>query len=245
MNPIFWRYGSFVIRYSHLIFLGAVLLSYNLSFRKAKSWGIAPEQWEKSLSFFIVGGVLMSRLSYVLTHISYFEGNLRGVVTLWHGAFTVWGATIGFALTAISCRYLCRNQDKEVWKQGLDVISVVFPLFLSIAVWGLWTEGEGWGKAASILGTWLNSADFRYPLWLIYSVWYLVTSLVLTIRTPRKNGENFYLMALSFAVIHLALTPVTIFIDNSELIVQLIWTILFLIGGGVLFSYAQTHRPHQ
>lgn len=222
MNPILFRYGGFALHYSQVIFLAAFGLTYQLSHHRAKKLGITTADWERALTYYVLGAVLSARLGYVLSNLPLFFGRWREALTFWHGAFTVWGAILGLVLAA-----LVLKKRGQAGIPGLDILALVFPLFLGLAEWGRFTEGEGWGRMGQGLLTWEHSGAARYPVWFFFSLWYLLTALVLAGRKARWAGEHFLIMVASMALAALVLTPLSI-LPGAEALMQYAWGILFL-----------------
>ncbi|MHB1652036.1 MAG: prolipoprotein diacylglyceryl transferase [Desulfitobacteriaceae bacterium] len=225
MNPILFRYGAFALHYSHVIFLGAFLLSYQLSYVRARKLGIVDGDWERALTYYLIGGFLGGRAGYILEHFPLFRGRWLEMLTLWHGAFSLWGAILGFLLASVILRLRHRPQVLK----GLDILAFAFPLFLSIAVWGLFTEGEGWGKVGQSFWTIEHGGVLRYPLWLGYSLWYFLTAARLIGRQSRWEGENFLYMSASLALAALLFAPWTVQ-SSSETALQYTWSIMLLLA---------------
>lgn len=229
MNPILFRYGGFALHYSHVIFMGSFLFCYQLSFTWAKRLGINKDDWDGNLTYYLFGGIIGSRLGYILSHLSEFQGRWRESLTLWHGAFSVWGAILGFLFTAVILNYL----NKKASFKGLDILGFVFPLFLGLNELGLFIEGEGWGKVGE--GFWVldNSGVARYPIWLGYFIWYCITAFRLSYRKSQWDGENFLFMSASLALATLLFSGWSL-LARSELAFNYIWSILFLLGSLII-----------
>lgn len=229
MNPILFRYGGFALHYSHVIFLAAFWLAYWFSHYSAEKSNLDTEAWERALTYFLIGAVLFGRLGYVLSNLPLFWGRWRETLTFWHGAFTVWGTIFGFFLAAL---ILEKRGFKGI--QGLDIIAAAFPLFLGIAQWGRFTEGEGWGRLGQGLLTLEHSGSARYPVWLGFFLWYLLTAMILTRRKPHWDGERFLVMSGSMALASLVLTPLSVLVPGQD-IIQYAWGILFLLATIVIW----------
>lgn len=225
MNPVFFHYGGISLRYSQLIFLGSLILVYWISFQIAQRRGISTPDWEKIVPYCIASGLIGARISYVLTNVTDYEGHWREVFSLWHGTLSLWGAILGFMVPWLffKMRFKTAAGTAEKW---LDVMACVFPLFLALAQWALWFEGEGWGKIGSGLGTISYAGSSRYALWLLWFVWYLITAVSLNFHRPKWNGQNFILMVGSLACGHFLFYSVSL---SSEKFSLLIWISFFLL----------------
>lgn len=234
MNPILFRYGGFALHYSHVIFLTAFWLAYQTSQHRAKKLGISASDWERALTYYAVGAVLGSRLGYILSNLPLFFGRWREAFSFWHGAFTVWGAILGLWLAAFVLQKLGHEGMR-----GLDLIAFAFPLFLGLAEWGLFAEGEGWGRVSQGFLSLEHSGLERYPVWLGFSLWYLVTALILARRQPRWDGQAFVWMVTSLAVASLVFTPFT-FLVGLGAMVQYSWGAVF---GGIAILLLKKQEP--
>lgn len=235
MNPILFRYGAVAIHYSHIIYFIAFLLSYNLTFYKAKKIGIIQADWDLGINAYVIGGILGARIGYIVTHVSYFMDRWREAFTLWHGAFTLWGSILGFILTAMLCAY-CRKKP-EIWSKGLDILAVAYPVFLSISQLALWTEGEGWGKIGYGFGAMWQGGLSRYPLWGGYLFAYLLVAGLIFNRKSRWSGENFLLMSAGLALINLLFTPWIPFLENLDQTIHIFWVLSFLVAAFLIILW--------
>lgn len=225
MNPIFFRDGGFALHYSQVIFLGAFLISYLLSRKRARKFGFADPEWERALTYYAVGGFVGGRVGYVLANSAMFQGRWSEVLTLWHGAFTLWGALIGFLAAA----QILKRVSRHCAGLGLDVLAPIFPLFLGIAEWGLFTEGEGWGRIGQGFLALEQGGVARYPLWLGYSLWFLLTAVGLTFKSRRRDGESFAYMSASLGLATLVFTPFALLPGSA--VVQYAWGSVALCTG--------------
>lgn len=226
MNPIFFKYGGLALRYSHLFFMLAFFIAYHL-YTKFETDPLEQENLEKSFYLVVLGGVLGGRLSYIIMNWSLFEGQWLDVFTLWHGAFTLWGTLLGFIITANLMSPRARNLFNEKEK-SLTRLAYSFPFFLSLSQWGLWFEGEGWGRQAGGFGTLSQGGLSRYPLWLYFFIGYLILSVILFLF--RKKSNVFIQMLLGIGTINILLTPLILFVRKSDLVIYLTWTIILILG---------------
>lgn len=230
MNPILFRYGGFALHYSQVIFIVAFWLAYQRSQRRAKKLGISASDWERALTYYAVGAVLGGRLGYILSNMPLFFGRWHEAFSFWHGAFTVWGAILGFWLAALVLQKFGHEGIR-----GLDIIAFAFPLFLGLAEWGRFTEGEGWGRVSQgFLSLEYGSVE-RYPLWLGFSLWYVVTALIVARRQPRWAGEAFVWMMASLSGAALVFTPFA-FLVPLDAMVQYAWGAVFLVAAVLLLK---------
>ncbi|KLU59025.1 prolipoprotein diacylglyceryl transferase [Peptococcaceae bacterium CEB3] len=236
MNPILFHYGGFAIHYSEVIFAGSFFLSYFLSFRRARALGFADPEWERALLYYAAAGLLGSRVGYILAHVRMFEGRWAEALTPWPGAFTLWGALLGFLAAAQILRHIQRYDSGR----SLDVLAPVFSLFLGLAEWGLFTEGEGWGRAAKGLLALQEGGVARYPLWLGYSLWFLLTAGVLALRPPKREGTSFAYLSASLGLATLAFSPFTLLYGNTA--GRYVWGSL-AVCAGLGYVLFQAKRP--
>ncbi|CAA7601916.1 Prolipoprotein diacylglyceryl transferase [Acididesulfobacillus acetoxydans] len=236
MNPILFHYGGFAVHYSEVIYAGSFIVSYFLSFRRARTLGFTDPEWERALLYYAAAGLLGSRGGYILTHVTMFEGRWAEVLTPWPGAFTLWGALLGFLAAAQILRHIRRDRPGR----SLDVLAPIFPLFLGLAEWGLFTEGEGWGRSARGFLALQQGGVARYPLWLGYSLWFLLTAGALAFRTPKREGTSFAYLSASLGLATLAFTPFTLLYGNAA--ERCVWGSL-AVCAGLGYVFFQAKRP--
>ena len=241
MNPIFIRYGGVAVRYSHLVFLVAFLISYFL-YVKGDSEPSERDNLEKSLFLFVVGGVLGGRLSYILINWHLFEGQWLEVFTLWHGAFTLWGGLLGLIIAAGIMNFLPENLI-QVRNNSLARLAYIFPLFLSLSQWGLWFEGEGWGRQAEGIGTLVQGGISRYPIWLYFFLGCLILSIIIFLYQKKSNRLklNLFLhMVIGISFLNILLTPFIQFNKTSDFVIHLVLTSLLITGA--FYSLFRTRK---
>lgn len=241
MNPIFFRYGGLAIRYSQLIFLLAFILSYQLSTHSKKT-GLSDEVREHALFYLLVGGLIGGRLSYFFVNWDSFSGRWTEGLTLWHGAFTLWGSLLGFWLTAKFGQKFVKL-PQEIWNWTLNQLAFSFPLFLAVSQWSLWFEGEGWGKLGKGWGVLEQSGLSRYPIWLYFSLGYLAIGLYIFFSKTHKNPFCRMLTGISF--INLTFTPWMFFVDSTTFILHLAWSSIYFIVSLLLIVNSEKSSNHK
>jgi len=196
ISPFVIKRGSF----SWLpILLGAIIaLAY--AFFKSKQEKLKLNDFIAVLSFGIVGGVIGSRIFYILTSHESFKGRFFDIFKIWEGG-SIYGAIIGASLTVlVVCKLLKINLLKS-----FDLCAASFMLGQIIGRWSDFLNGSSYGyeiKSESSL-YWIrmgiyphvNSAitvsdthiAYVHPTFLYESLWNLLGFILISIFYSKKK----------------------------------------------------------
>ncbi len=160
----------------------------------------------------LLGGIICSRLFYVLTNLSLFKNNFLSVFKIWEGGLVFYGGFIGALLTAII--YIRRNH-MFFWKIA-DILAIPVAIGHSIGRIGCFFAGCCHGKQCDL--PWavvFNNPDtlaspMGEPLHptQLYSAAsnFLIAMFLLTIRRKMKfDGQLFWIYILLYGIIRFIL----------------------------------------
>ena len=257
MFPTLIEIFSFQIStYGVLVALG-LFLGYLLSMKLAKEEGLPSDKAELVFVMAVVGGIVGSRIAFVLEHPEEFK-SLIDVLALWKGGVSFFGALIGGLVLGVSTAL---KVGLPLWKVA-DIASPALALAHSIGRLGCFSAGCCYGRpvpnAESVevgihfmkefpffyivfpQGAVAPNSIPLYPTQLMEAFGNFVIFLVLIILFKRKtfDGEIFSLYLFLYGVERFALEfyrGVTPPIEGLGLTWNQIVSILLVAGSIVLF----------
>ncbi len=183
--PIRW-YGA-------VIALGFVVGSFFM-LKRARQWKLDVEEITNLALIGFLGGIVGSRLYFVMLNWSSFWTQPQEIIAMWHGGMSIHGGIIGgFLTTVIYCRYA-----KLPVLRCLDMGACTIPLAQAIGRWGNFFNSEAFGRPVpenfplkllipreSVPAEYFTHQYF-HPTFLYESIWNLLTFLFLYYFAAKK-----------------------------------------------------------
>jgi len=138
MNPVFFRIGSFEIRYYGLMYAIAFLLGIHLAKKAGKKKGLDPMVVENWAFVAMISGLLGGRLYYVLFNLPYYLAYPAKIPAVWEGGMAIHGGIIG---GLIGTWIYCKIKGLNTWTMG-DLAAAPFILGQAIGRFGNLMNGE-------------------------------------------------------------------------------------------------------
>ena len=161
MHPVLIELGGFSIKtYGFLIAVGFAVGLF-IALREARRVGLSADAVADLAFYLLLGGIVGSRLYYILTNLAYFRQHPLDMFKIWEGGLTFFG---GFILAVILCVWMIRKHRLPVWKT-LDVFAPSLAAGVFFGRLGCFTAGCCYGRECSL--PW--AVTFTHPLTLARS----------------------------------------------------------------------------
>ncbi len=119
---------SFTLRTFSVLILAGVLVGIWMISREARKRGYSPETISDLMFWTLLGGILGTRLMYVLSHPSDFIANPAAIPAIWTGGISFHGAVLGGMIAFL---WYCRAKKISPWELG-DIFILPVPLGAAI-----------------------------------------------------------------------------------------------------------------
>ncbi|NLA33079.1 MAG: prolipoprotein diacylglyceryl transferase [Mollicutes bacterium] len=249
MNPVFFRLGSFEIRWYSLLLIVGIVLSFFIVSKEAKKFGMNNDFVFNMLFWTIIFGFLGARLYYVVFNFHLYRNNLSDIFKVWQGGLAIHGGI----LFGIATLFLYCKRYKVNTLRILDISAVPLILAQAIGRWGNFFNSEAYGSATTLkhlqslpipkfVIDGMNIGGIYYtPTFFYESVWCIVGFLILlVVRRFRhiKIGQvtAIYLMWYSFGrfFIEISRTDSLMFFGYKT---AQITSVFLFVAGLILFIY--------
>ncbi len=133
-----YTYGFFLA----IAFVTGIFIAKQLATRS----NIDPGKITDLCFYGLLGGIVCSRLFYVLTNLSMFNNNLLDIFKIWEGGLVFYGGFIGALITAF---FFIRLYKMPFWKIA-DILSITVAIGHSIGRIGCFFAGCCYGKQCDL-----------------------------------------------------------------------------------------------
>ena len=220
--------------------LAALIVTIAVLFYLLKKQGINARRTLDNVLWTVLGGIVGSRLVYILFHVRHYINNWGEMGQFWQGGMNFFGMLIGAGIVLIGWLYIKKRQ--EIW-QWLDSLAIAGSLGHAIGMMGALVVGSDYGKPASS-STAFKIMDFpdlvwRYPTQIYEIVAALCAFIILGFLFQNRHWRNGKIIMLGLVffgitrfVIEFFRTPDIILIDKFTLahLLNLIITMGGVIG---------------
>jgi phosphatidylglycerol:prolipoprotein diacylglycerol transferase len=259
MHPVLIEVGWFSVYSFGFMLAVSFLLGIYLSSRRAKRFGIDPQNILDLSVYLILTGVVGSRLLYVAFHITEYR-SFVDVFALWQGGATLYG---GFLL-AVFAGFVFSQKKKISFLLLGDIMAPALAMGIMLTRVGCFLSGccfgktttHSWGvyfpldspagsyaaEAAAALGI---DRVALHPSQLYASFCALVTLVLLYVFQSRltKRGATFGLMLLCYGVFRFSLDFTRVYEENMRVLLELTlnqWISVGLFAIGVFLLLRKT-----
>jgi prolipoprotein diacylglyceryl transferase len=187
--------------YGLLLAIGILVAAW-IAERRWIAKGHRAEDFNKIALGTVIGGIVGARLYHVATDYQRFTDDWLGVVKVWEGGLSIWGAVLGGALTL----WLLAWRNRLPILELLDCVAPGVILAQAIGRWGNWFNQELFGKPTDLpWGLEIDPANRPagyaqdptfHPTFLYECIYNLAVFGVLLLverRFPLKKGQLFAL----------------------------------------------------
>ena len=244
MNPIFFKFNNFEIRWYSILILIGVVLAYQLANYEATKYK-APRGFIFNLTFWIViFGILGARLYYVAFNWSLYSHDIMSIFKFWEGGLAIHGGLLaGIIVIFVYCQKYKVNTLKL-----LDIAAPSMFLAQAIGRWGNFFNSEAHGPATTLAvlkshkiipqfvidGMNINGTYYE-PAFYYESLWCLIGMIILLIVRYKKNLKvgtltGLYLMWYSLGRFFIESMRVDSLMIGGFKVAQIISLVLFTIG---------------
>ncbi|MCX8012574.1 MAG: prolipoprotein diacylglyceryl transferase, partial [Desulfobacterota bacterium] len=146
MHPILFHLGPVTI-YTYGVFVAlGLLIGVILAQKQAKRAGLNPEDFHDLIFYSILGGIIGSRIFYVIQNFSSYKDNLFGIVKIWEGGLIFQG---GFIVAVAVAWVLIKKKKLSFWK-SFDVLAPYLAFGQAIGRIGCFFAGCCYGRCTNL-----------------------------------------------------------------------------------------------
>lgn len=188
----------------------AMVVGYWWAEKKAKTYGITAEKFQRSTLVAIACGLVGARLYHVIDYWNYYVNYPMQILAVWYGGLAIWGGVLG-GLVGI----WWGSEKKTNYRiKMLDSLAVAMPLSQAIGRWGNWINGELYGKATLLpWGIRASEGMIKYhPLFAYEAGLNLILFWMINFKLKRWNklGQKMGIYLVGYGVIRFCLEPLRI-----------------------------------
>lgn len=123
MHPIFLQVGPLAIRYYSLMIIMGVIAATLFAQREARRRGWDPDMLIDYALYVVIGGILGSRIYYVIFQWPQYREHLAEIPKIWHGGLAIHGGWLAGLLVTY---FFARTKNLSFW----EMADVMAPLLL-------------------------------------------------------------------------------------------------------------------
>lgn len=186
-RPVYW-YGIFMA----LAFMSAMTHWFLVGKGEGRPKGF----WSDMAFWIMVGGILGSRIGYILGNLAYFVQNPVSVVRIDEGGLVFYGGLLGCVVVVIA---LAMRQRETIWSMA-DFAIAPLPLGHALGRIGCFLNGCCYGsETACAVGVEMQGA-VRHPVQLYEAILNagLYILLLVIYRRKRRDGEVLMVYCLAY-----------------------------------------------
>lgn len=207
-GEVFFRVDSFEIYwYGVMIALGFVV-ALGATLWAARREKIDPERVLNLSALLLIGGILCSRLYFVICDWKYFASHPAEIFLLRHGGLSIHGVIIGCFLILLAYTWL----KKLSLLKYSDLFASTLPLGQAIGRWGNFFNAEAFGAPTNLpLSVYIPpearpiqylSYEHFHPTFLYESIWNFLVFAVLFFVLRHKFGTGSGVITCSYLVLY-------------------------------------------
>ncbi|NLP17997.1 MAG: prolipoprotein diacylglyceryl transferase [Firmicutes bacterium] len=182
-NPVAFKIGNIPIRWYGLLIASAILIGIYLATREVEREGIDLDQFFNVLLAAIPGGLIGSRLFYVIFRWDYYSLHPLETVMIWEGGLAIHGAIIGGLLVG----YIMTRYYGLPFVKLTDIVAPSFILGQAIGRWGNFFNQEAYGYPTDLPWAMYIAGAYRHPTFLYEFLWNIFIFLLLLWLRRRKD----------------------------------------------------------
>jgi len=236
MHPVLISVGWFNVYSFGLMLALSFLVGIYVSSIRAKRFGVSPQKILDLSVYLILGGVLGSRLLYVVFHLEEYR-SIVDIFALWQGGATLYG---GFLLALFAAYVFSKKQDIDFLLVA-DIFSPALALGIMLTRVGCFLSGCCFGSPTTVPWAVTFPADSPagayarqvadqaggvislHPAQLYASVYGLIIFLVLMLSENKviKRGATFGMLIVFYGVFRFTLDFFRYYEDSMRLFLDL------------------------
>ena len=229
--------GGLTVRYYGLILGLAIVTGYLVARENAWRFGLGTDSVDRFAFWAIIVSFICARLYFVLFELDYFSNNPAGILRIWEGGVSIYGAIIGGFLFAL---LYSRGKAFSAW-QLLDLAALSMPLAQAIGRFGNFVNYEAYGSETNLPWKMFvpETGAFHHPTFLYEAIANLSVFVILfRYRGRLKPGNLALLYVMAYALVRFLIEPLrvdSVFVSGFRAD-QVVSALVFLLAAGVFFS---------
>lgn len=199
MQPILFQIGSIRVYSWGFFFALAVLVSALVAQREAKHQGLEPDITYDLALWAAIGGIIGSRIFYVIGNWPFYAQDLWKILDLRQGGLVFYGGLVGGTGTVL---LYIKAKNLSVWKIG-DIIAPGLAIGAAIGRFGCLLNGCCYGKRSNLAWSIFLADAWRHPTQIYEILMNLAIFAILWLysrRSTREEGLVFWLYLLLYSL---------------------------------------------
>ncbi|MBI2549937.1 prolipoprotein diacylglyceryl transferase [Candidatus Woesearchaeota archaeon] len=240
IDPVFFEFGPFAVRYYGLIFALGLLVSFLIIryLAKKRQLPLCSRDFDELLLLSTAAVVVGARLGHVISSFGYYIENPAQIVAVWNGGMAFHGGFIGLVIAG----YLFAKRKKLAFYDIADIVVIPAALALAFGRIANFINGEFYGTPTSLpWGVEFQGVEgFRHPVQIYEAVKNLLIFVVLwQLQQQRKwklpKGFLFWAFVFLYGSIRFFLEFVKVVPDYAfGLTWGQFWSIPMAVVGGYM-----------